>query len=364
MRILIRYSLQDLAAHWKLALAMILLIGLAILFFLSIGGYRLTLSREYADVPDVHLIVQESHTLGELYGSRIPAAVETQLLEMGVSHTISEIHDTVGTSVGDLLLLRGIDPVHYQQINKYTILTGQALQPSDPPRTAMVGRRLAEKLNLSPGQEILIRGRQFIVCGIFHTGTYADNEAWVSVTDAQVLLGWGSDVSLFIIPDDGLLQPGNDLPGGLSVAHRGQGAHNAVNQITPLLNAMDIVIRALAVAAVFALTNMLVRLAWLRRRELAILRCVGFQPLALVIYLVSQALVLTLSGTMLGLVGSEMVFLLMHTDLAGMSFHPRLDFGLTLITVGLAAAISLLGTIIPIAWLNRFKPAELLRNES
>jgi ABC-type lipoprotein release transport system permease subunit len=67
---------------------------------------------------------------------------------------------------------------------------------------------------------------------------------------------------------------------------------------------------------------------------------------------------------MLGLVGSEMVFLLMHTDLAGMSFHPRLDFGLTLITVGLAAAISLLGTIIPIAWLNRFKPAELLRNES
>ncbi len=364
MRTLIRYSLQDLAAHWKLSLAMTLLIGSAILFFLSIGGYRLTLAREYASVPDAHLIVQESNTLGELYGSRIPAEVAEQLLALGISQAIPEIHDTTGTSVEDMLMLRGVDPAQYQALNTFTMLAGQALQPGDPPRTAMLGRRLAEKLGLSVGQMALIRGREFKVCGIFHTGTYADNEAWVSVADAQALLGWGSDVSLYIIPDEGIVQPGEALAGGLSVARRGQGAYTSVSQVNPLLSTMDVVIRALAVAAALAITNTLIRLAWLRRRELAILRCVGFQSGALALYLFSQALALTLSGALLGVAGTVVVFMLLRADLAGMSFEPRLDAGLVLATLGLALLLSLLGTLLPVAWIRRLRPGDLLRGIS
>ncbi len=364
MRTLIRYSLQDLAAHWKLSAAMILLIGLAILFFLSIGGYRITLAREYANVPDVNLIVQESNTLGELYGSRILAETETHLLELGVSQAIPEIHDMVGTTVGDMLMLRGVDPSSYQQINVFKMLAGEPLTKDDPARTAMLGRRLAEKLALTPGQEILIRGRKFTVCGVFHTGTYSDNEAWVSLADAQALLGWGSDVSLFIIPDEGILAPGNNLPGGLSVAQRGQGAHTSISQIKPLLTAMDVVIRALALAAMLALANTLIRLAWLRRRELAIFRCVGFQPLATIVYLLIQAMFLSLSGTLLGIGGTVIVFSLLHADLSGMTFAPRLDIGLALATLGLAAAIGLLGTVLPAAWINRIQLSNLLRNET
>lgn len=364
MRNLIRYSLQDLAAHWKLGLAMILLIGLSILFFLTIGGYRLTLTREYANVPDAHLIVQESNTLGELYGSRIPAEVAAQLREMGVSWSLPEIHDMAGTSVGDMLMLRGVDPVSYQQINPFKLLSGQPLTTDNPPRSAMLGRRLAEKFGLAPGQEILIRGRKFVVCGIFHTGTYADNEAWVALADAQALLGWGSDVSLFIIPDEGILQPGDQLPGGLSVAHRGQGAYTSISQITPLLNAMDIVVRSLAVAAVFALTNTLIRLAWLRRRELAILRCVGFQSTAIILYLLSQASFLSISGALLGIGGSAVIFTFLHADLSGMNFTPRLDLGLALATLLLAMTIGILGTVLPAVWINRVKLPNLLRNET
>jgi hypothetical protein len=362
MRTLIRYSLQDLAAHWKLSLAMSLLIGSAILFFLSIGGYRLTLSREYANVPDVNLIVQESNTLGELYGSRIPAAVEAQLLEMGISQAIPEIHDTIGTSVEDMLMLRGVDPQRYQGSTPSSSWPARPCSPR-PTSHRHAGPPLGRKLTLSRAGSAH-PWTEFLVGGIFHTGTYADNEAWVSVADAQALLGWGSDVSLYIIPDEGLVQPGDELPGGLSVAQRGQGAHTSVSQITPLLNAMDIVIRTLAVAAVLALTNTLVRLAWLRRRELAILRCVGFQSLALVVYLLSQAVVLTFSGAGLGIIGTAAIFTLLRTEIGGMSFQPRLDLGLALTTFGLAVLLSLLGTILPIAWLNRLKPGDLLRSVS
>ncbi|MBN2146675.1 MAG: ABC transporter permease [Anaerolineales bacterium] len=364
MLTLLRFSLQNLASHWKLALAMVSLIGLAILFFLTVGGYRVTLDHEYASLPDVHLIVQESNTLAEMYGSRIPAALQTQLLEMGVSWTIAEIHDMVGTSVGDMLMLRGVDPQRYLQVNQFELLEGRALAAEDAPRTVMLGRRLAEKLHLSPGQEILIRGRKFLICGIFHTGAYIDNEAWVSLADAQALLGWGSDVSLFIIPDQGLFQPGDSLPGGWSIAPRGQGANITVNQIAPLLNAMDVVSTALAVAAVFALGNTLARLAWLHRRQLTILRCLGFPSFAAAVYLFAQALALALSGALLGLAGTLTIFTYLRTDVVGMSFHPRLDATLALTTLSLALVISLLGTVIPLLWLNRIRPIHLLRNEA
>lgn len=364
MRTLIRYSLQDLAAHWKLSLAMTLLIGASILFFLVVGGYRLTLGREYAALPDVHLIVQESNTLGELYGSRIPTQVAEQLLALGVSQAIPELHDTVGTSVEDMLMLRGVDPEQYQSLDTFTMLSGQALQPGDPPRTAMLGRRLAEKLGVAAGQVALIRGREFKVGGVFHTGTYADNEAWVSIADAQVLLGWGSDVSLYIIPDEGILQPGQSLAGGLSVARRGQGAYISISQKDPLLSAMDIVIRTLAVAAALALTNTLIRLAWLRRRELAILRCTGFQSGALALYLFCQALALTLGGALLGIAGAMIVFIFLRADLAGMSFEPRLDASLVLTTLGLSLLLSLMGVLLPVAWIRHLRPGDLLRDAS
>jgi ABC-type lipoprotein release transport system permease subunit len=283
---------------------------------------------------------------------------------MGVSQAVPELHDNVGTSFRDLLMLRGVQLERYQQVTSFKMLSGQALQPGDPQRTAMVGRRLADKLDLTPGQEILIRGRKFQVIGVFHTGTYADNEAWVSLTAAQTLLGWGEDVSLFILPDEGLLHPGDSLPGGLSVARHGAGPYLAISQFDTMFQMLDIVVRTLAVAAVLALTNTLIRLAWLRRRELAILRCVGFQFQALIFYLFSQAVVLALAGTVLGIAGSGAIFTLMRADMGGMSLQPSLDPSLALTCLGLAAGISLLGTALPIAWLHQQKPADLLRSVS
>ena len=55
--------------------------------------------------------------------------------------------------------------------------------------------------------------------GTFQTGMYVDNEAWVALEDAQTLLGYGKDVSIFIIPDEGILSSGDTLPGGVSIVN-------------------------------------------------------------------------------------------------------------------------------------------------
>jgi ABC-type lipoprotein release transport system permease subunit len=364
MRAIFLYSLQDLAQHKKLWLAMSLLVGAVVLFFLAIHSIRAALSEEAIAIHFDTLIVQEGNVLGELYGSRIPSSVETDLLAMGVSQAIPEIHEYAGTSRKDTLLLRGIDLERYQQVNSFKLLAGEALQPGDPPRTAMIGRRLADKFDLSPGQEILIRGRKFLVKGVFHTGTYIDNEAWVSLQDAQTLLGWGDEVSLYIIPDEGILQVGDELPGGMIVARRGQGMYLATQPLDPILHLLDIVARALGVAGALALTNTLVRLAWLRRRELAILLCVGFQPAYLYIYLLTQALAITLAGAVLGAVGASLAFALLHIEAAGISIQPALDAPLLLTGLIFVTILTLLGSLIPVAWLNRIRPAVLLRAQS
>jgi ABC-type lipoprotein release transport system permease subunit len=364
MRAIFFYGLQDLAQHKKLWLAMSLLVGVTILFFLAIYGIRAAISEEVITIPFENLIVQKSNVLGELYGSRMPASVEADLLAMGVSQAIPEIHEYAGTSRKDTLLLRGIDLKRYQQVNSFKMLAGEALQPGEPTRTAMIGRRLADKFNLSPGQEILIRGRKFRVKGIFHTGTYVDNEAWISLQDAQALFGWGEDVSLYIIPDERILMVGDTLPGGMIVVRRGQGMFIAAQQFDPILKILDIVARALGVAGALALTNTLIRLAWLRRRELAILLCVGFRPAYLYVYLLTQALAITLAGALLGAAGISLAFAFLRIDAAGISIQPALDAPLLLSGLALVTAITLLGTLVPVAWLNRIKPAVLLRAQS
>ena len=84
----------------------------------------------------------------------------------------------------------------------------------------MIGARLAEERQLLPGDMIPVRGRDFQVVGIFDVNTYASNEVWISLEDAQALLGWGTDVSVYVIPNGETYQEGDTLPGGISVVEK------------------------------------------------------------------------------------------------------------------------------------------------
>jgi ABC-type lipoprotein release transport system permease subunit len=227
----------------------------------------------------------------------------------------------------------------------------------------MIGWRLADRLSLSPGQMMTLRGRQFQVMGIFQTGTYVDNEAWISLEDAQALLGYGKDVSIYIIPDEGILKVGDSLPGGVVIVKRGLGPQNNSKLFQPLFRIIDLIYNALGIAAILTLTNVLFRMAWIHRRELAILRCIGFQSHALVVYLFSQALVLTWVGVILGTLSTALLFSFLSTDLVGITLRPSISLQTGLAGLGQSTGIALLGTILPAWWFNRLNLTEQLRAE-
>jgi len=360
---IILFSLQDMVRHYKPWLAMVALVAATNVIYLGLGGYRNVLQQEFGDLPYKDLIVQESNTTGEFFGSRLPPEVGDQLLAMGFLQAIAEIHDYTGTSITNIVILRGIDLERYTQVNSFNILAGRPLRSGDARRTAMIGWRLAARLDLSPGQEISLRGRQFKVVGTFQTGTYVDNEAWISLEDAQVLLGYENDVSIYIIPDQGILKAGDSLLGNVSIVKRGQGPQITNDQFDPLFKIMEQIYYALGIAAILTLANILFRMAWVHRRELAILRCIGFLSRDLVVYLLGQALVLTWVGVILGILSAALLFSLESTQAVGMTLRPTISLQTGFASLIQSTAIAFLGTVIPAWWFNRLNLADQLRSE-
>jgi putative ABC transport system permease protein len=275
---------------------------------------------------------------------------------------IPEIRAVTGTSIQNATLLRGIDPEQYTRLESFTILSGRRLEPGDPSRLAMVGVLLAGRQDLKAGDSISLRGRDFSIVGIFQNGTYMDNQAWISLADAQTLLDWGQDVSVYIIPDEGILHEGDSLPGGLSVTHKGENLRLIAAQYQPMLNMWQIVSLALGIGVSLTLANVLWRLAWLRRHEMAILRTIGFPTPSLVGYLFVQAGGITLLGSLLGGLFTVVLTTSIRLTVSSFTIVPRLEAGTLLPGLGWIGLIMLAGSLLPAWWQSSLNLAQLLRS--
>jgi len=350
-------------SHRRLALIMAVSIAIAAAMYEFLVAYRTGLAAEFDEqAPDL-LVVHDLQNVGDISGSRISSQVAEMLSGLGISMIIPEIRAVTGTSIQNATLLRGIDLEQYARLESFTIISGRSLKPGDPSRLAMVGVLLAGRQDLKPGESISLRGRNFTVVGIFQNGTYMDNQAWISLADAQTLLGWGQDVSVYIIPDEGILHEGDTLPGGLSVTHKGENLRLIAAQYQPMLNMWQIVSMALGVGVSLTLANVLWRLAWLRRHEMAILRTTGFPTSSLVGYLLVQAGGTTLLGILLGGLFTAVFTISIRLTVSSFTIVPRLDAGTLLPSLGWVGLIMLAGSLLPAWWLSRVNLAQLLHSK-
>jgi ABC-type lipoprotein release transport system permease subunit len=359
----LRLGLRDLFGHRRLALMMSLAIAIAAGMFTFLEVYRLGLAAEFTEQSPNLLVVHDIQNVGDIAGSRISSDVSKLLSGLGINMIIPEIHTVTGVSIPDATLLRGIDLGQYQRLETFSMLSGRSLRPGDASRLAMLGVLLAKKLDLETGGEISLRGRKFKIVGIFQNGTYMDNQAWISLADAQSLLGWGQDVSVYIIPEGGPLHDGDSLPGGLSVTRKGQDLELLASQYRPMLDMWHIVSLALGVAGALALTNILWRLAWLRRGEMAILRTNGFPASSLAGYLLVQAAGITLFGILLGGLFTLVFTISIHLTISSYTIVPRVDAGTLLPGLCWIGLMMLAGSLLPAWWLSHLNLAQLLHSE-
>jgi len=360
---MLRLGMQTLLDRWRMTLLMVLIIALPLTGYLGLDAYRSGFANLYSEFQPNFLVAQSSGSMGEFYGSRLPAWLADRLKARGAKLVIPEIHTVTGTSMDSAMLLRGVPLESYTQVEVFRMTAGRALQPGDAPRAAMLGRRLAERLKASVADLVEIRGRQFQVLGIFSTDTYADYEAWVSLPDAQTLLGWGQDVSVYIIRADEGWQPDDQPAPGVSIVSKGSSSGDMKKEWQPLFDLVTAITFALALSAVVALSNLLWRLAWMRRHELAIFRSLGFGQSALVFYLAAQAGLITLLGYAAGSLGAFIIGAVSETRTAGISIHAVFSAHVLVTSLIFAVSIALAASILPVWQIMQLNLSALLRDE-
>lgn len=287
---------RDLRRRWRVMAALGLMVALTVLMLVLLDGYVHSVDVRFRSSQPL-LVVQQQSTVGEFAGSRIPASVGDDLRAMGLD-PVAEVHAVAGTSGSDAVLIAGVDPARYQALDPYHLLAGRHLRAGEGNRTAILGTVLADRFGAGPGDTVRLRGRDVEVVGVFELGTYLDDAALVPLADAQSLLGWGTDVSLYVVADDGTLRDGTVLAGGLVVASRGDIA--LVDEWGPLLDLLAAAVRLLAVGAVAVLALALWRLAWLHRIDLGVLRLLGFPNRLVTAYLAVQAAALVVVAVAVG----------------------------------------------------------------
>ena len=363
IRSIVYLGLAELAHRWRESLLAAGVIGVTLLAVLVLNAYRRGLEDRYAFEASGYLIAQQSGSMGEFKGSRLPASTAAELSARGSSLIVPQIHTIIGTSPENAILLRGIPLDNYTQVEPFRLIAGRPLQNGDPARRAMIGIGLAEARDIGPGDPITIRGRDFTVAGIFAVDTYADFEAWITLPEAQELLGWNDDVSVFVVPAGEGLNPGDTLPGGVSLAPRGQSAATLLAEWQPLFRLLGMVALVLALATTLALANMLWRLAWLRRRQLAILRSLGYGRAELALYLLVQGAAISLFAFILGLLGALLFTNLAQIQALGLTVKPAVSIAGAGLALLLAVAIALGASAVPAWWLSRHNLLELMRAE-
>lgn len=362
----------------------------------SADGQRGSAGQISAPAPDVNLESSiEAGTLGRRRfgaegsnGSAAPSTFKLPVMMTGLEGTL----DRTGTP--------------------FKVTSGTAKFSGTDVPEALVGQGLATKNNLKVGSTFTAHSTTFNVIGIFEAGNQFGNDGlYVPLATAQRLTGQSGEVSQIFARVASLDQLdatkaaiasalGNSRVDIISAAQSTTEAITALSGIQRI--AFTGMIATLIASAVIIFLVMLMTVRE-RRREIGVLKAIGAPDSKVVTGFVTEALVLTLCGTILGVTlaaaGSNQLTGALVTANApqsntesvggpgrgpggpGSGFAIRLggtrdsaeelvkniktNVGVPLLAQGLGAAllIAALGSAIP-AWLiTKVRPAEVMRGE-
>lgn len=344
---------------------MVILFGISFATYFSLITLHRSLSKTYFSLEANWLVVQVSSGSGEIHGSRLKSGTGQILVANGYDNPIPEIHQIVGTSLSNGIMIRGVKPEDLYKVSPFDLLEGRSLVPGDGDRLAMIGINLANRLRVGVGEIIKLRGREFTVIGIFKTGSYEDSQAWITLLDAQKLLNYGSDVSIYYIPDDGSFREGDNIAQGVMVGRRGDAGNSFGNEVMSFFRFLGLIGSLTGIAFVVTVTNLLWRLTWLHRREFGILRTLGFPKRSVLVYVLTQAMVIFLAGALIGGFFSISVVLSHIKDFSsfGIILAPTWD----IYTLGLIVVVTLIiagiGVLIPSKRIYTISTIDLLGRE-
>jgi putative ABC transport system permease protein len=284
-----------------------------------------------------------------------PSLMDTVAFE---EHNLASV--LVDGWVGGSLLFRGIH-----------ILEGRSLRPDDQ-RAVLLGRVLALNLGKKVGDRLDVAGEPFEIVGVFESESLFENGALIMpLATLQKMMGREGQVTGFVIratsSDAGFL---DELRRWIEATIPGVAATPARDYVVAdtqirLAKAMawSTAVIALILGAVGMLNTMLMSI-FERTSEIGLLRAVGWRRRRVLGLVLGEALVIALSGTLLGGVLAALGLRVLTLSPTARGFiDPNLPLEVLGIALIMGVGLSLLGGLYPAARAAALEPTEALRHE-
>jgi putative ABC transport system permease protein len=134
----------------------------------------------------------------------------------------------------------------------------------------------------------------------------------------------------------------------LKVQHEAEIRAQDMQQINGILNFVSYFVGSImALAATIGAANSLYAIVDGRRRDLAILRAVGFSSAPIIVSFLSESILLALPGALIGAFVAWLLFNGLLASPMGASFHMAVTPSLALLGLGWALCIGLIGGLLP-----------------
>ncbi len=361
MFVMIPLGVRELLNRRRTTVGLVLGVAIVLLVFLALGAITAGIGQSLT-LPETDTMRVLPKGASGFWGSYLPLRVRKQLKGLGARLAVPQIYVIRERAPGDLLIFRGVPLADYRSVIGFRMVAGEPLAPGDR-GMVLVGRDVAESRGLEPGDPFTYQGKSFAVKGVFETGLVTDSEVWLDFDEAARLFNAIGFASTFAIEADPALARKVEERLDLDVVTEKQvweSFRGAAESLFVLLRLVSVIV---ALAAVLGVMNMVFTLVRQRRREIAVLRAVGFGRKSVLAYVLAQSLAVAIAVYGLAIMGALTFLRGVRMQAMGMTLEAVVNLELLASALGLTLLIGLLAGAYPAWRAAHWNVAETLRGE-
>jgi putative ABC transport system permease protein len=225
----------------------------------------------------------------------------------------------------------------------------------------LVGSGAAQRLNLQPGSKLNIEGHEFNVSRVLtETGTVDDDRVFAHLHSVQGLLGIEGQLSAIEIMGccnaitDGLLGKLRNILPDTKITTIGQIVSTQV-KTNKLMNRISLIILIIIlVVGSVSIGNYMWANINERKREIGILRMIGYSKGSIYNILLTKAVIIGVTGGISGYIAGALIAYFLGPSIAGINVMPV--FSLFYWSLLLSVFITVIGSVIPAHLASKFEP--------
>lgn len=269
------------------------------------------------------------------------------------------------------LQIRGVQPVAFDVHTQVRIVEGSPLRASQS--EVIIGKGVQREHQLKIGDEIEMGRKSWKVAGIFEAGGSAfESEVWANLSELSSQFrreGIYSAVVLRTDNPEAAIDLTDRLENSRSIScnPRVEPDYYAkqAEQTEMITSAAWIIAWFMGIGAIFGVMNTMFAAIGQRRKDIAVLRIIGFRPHEILISFLLEAILISIIGGGLGIALGMGVNGFSRSAAVGgvreMAFAFRVTEGSILFASGFTLAMGIAGGLLPALSVVRIQPLEALR---